>query len=30
VETLTTRPADYFWLALIVGVFVLCTVLKFS
>lgn len=30
VETLTACPADYFWLGLIVGVFILCTVLKFS
>lgn len=29
IETLTTRPADYAWLALIVGVFALCTVIKF-
>lgn len=30
IETLTARPADYFWLAVIVSVFVLCTVLKFA
>jgi energy-coupling factor transport system permease protein len=30
IETLTTRPADYVWLALIVIVFGLCTVLKFA
>jgi len=29
IETLTARPADYLWLAFIVSVFVLCTVLKF-
>ncbi len=30
IETLTARPADYLWLAFIVSVFVLCTVLKFT
>jgi len=30
IEMLTTRLADYLWLAVIVGVFVLCTVLKFT
>lgn len=30
IETLTSRPADYLWLAFIVSVFVLCTVLKFA
>jgi len=30
IETLTACPADYLWLAFIVGVFVLCTVLKFT
>jgi energy-coupling factor transport system permease protein len=30
IETLTARPADYVWLALIVSVFVGCTVLKFT
>jgi len=30
IETLTTRPADYAWLAFILTVFVLCTVLKFA
>jgi energy-coupling factor transport system permease protein len=30
IETLTSRPSDYLWLALIVAVFVLCTVLKFQ
>ncbi|HEC35722.1 MAG TPA: energy-coupling factor transporter transmembrane protein EcfT, partial [Anaerolineae bacterium] len=30
IETLTARPADYLWLAFIVSVFVLCTVLKFA
>ncbi len=30
IETLRARPADYVWLALIVIVFVACTVLKFA
>jgi len=30
IEVLTARPADYLWLALIVAVFVGCTVLKFA
>lgn len=30
IEVLITHPADYVWLALIMGVFVLCTVLKFA
>jgi len=30
IETLRARPADYVWLALIVFVFVACTVLKFA
>lgn len=30
IETLTTRPTDYLWLAFILSVFVLCTVLKFA
>jgi len=30
IETLTTRPADYVWLIIIVAVFVFCTVLKFA
>jgi energy-coupling factor transport system permease protein len=30
IETLHARAADYVWLALIVGVFILCTVLKFA
>lgn len=30
IETLAVRPADVIWLALIVSVFVLCTVLKFA
>lgn len=30
IETLRARPADYVWLALIVIVFVVCTVLKFA
>ena len=30
IETLTTRLADYAWLAFILAVFVLCTVLKFA
>jgi len=30
IETLAARPADYLWLAFIVSVFVLCTVLKFA
>jgi energy-coupling factor transport system permease protein len=29
IETLTARPVDYLWLALIVAVFVVCTLLKF-
>ena len=29
IDTLEARPADYLWLALIVGVFIVCTVLKF-
>jgi energy-coupling factor transport system permease protein len=30
IDTLTSRPADYLWLAFIVAVFILCTVLKFA
>jgi energy-coupling factor transport system permease protein len=30
IEVLHTRPADFLWLALIVGVFALCTALKFG
>lgn len=30
IETLTARPTDYLWLAFIVIVFALCTVLKFA
>jgi len=30
IETLTARLADYLWLAFIIAVFVLCTVLKFT
>jgi energy-coupling factor transport system permease protein len=29
-ETLSTKPSDYFWMAGIVGYFILCTVIKFS
>lgn len=30
IDTLTSRPSDYLWLAFIVAVFILCTVLKFA
>ena len=30
IEMLTSRPADYLWLAFIVSVFVLCTILKYA
>lgn len=30
IETLTVRPADYLWLALVVIVFAVCTALKFA
>jgi energy-coupling factor transport system permease protein len=30
IETLTARPADYLWLAFVMSIFVLCTVLKFA
>ncbi|MDD5466383.1 MAG: energy-coupling factor transporter transmembrane component T [Anaerolineales bacterium] len=30
IETLTSRPADFLWLGLVVAVFVGCTVLKFA
>lgn len=30
IDTLTSRPTDYLWLAFIVAVFILCTVLKFA
>lgn len=30
IDTLTSRPSDYAWLALIIGVFVFCTLLKFA
>jgi energy-coupling factor transport system permease protein len=30
IETLDSHPSDYFWLAFILAVFVLCTVLKFA
>jgi energy-coupling factor transport system permease protein len=30
IEILEARPADYLWMALVIAVFILCTVLKFS
>lgn len=30
IEALTTHSVNFFWLALILGVFILCTVLKFG